>query len=743
MYSSALQLSEIENYLNSKGLECYIKGDEIEFPCPHGDCDTNRKHPNRKDFHCSINTQTGQYHCVKCGSKGNLITLKQHFGDYVPTVKYGKAKNNYASMYRDDYNQIANCCHWDLLNDFPEYKQYFLDRGISKSNITEYGLGCIKLYNKLWLTIPITQNYECVGLKLRRPPDDENRDPKYKFYHESPETAIFGGDELLESSSDSVLICGGELDKIIADQMDFGMPAISGINGEATFKDIWIETYLQGKRNIYICFDADETGHKATILLVDKLQAKCPNASIFKIVIPESLGEKADLTDANLAGITAKELLSSVEFMGGMEPIDVNSFEEMPIEKLEKILGMTIKYDNINKIVLFLAMLTTYTEEDQLNVFLNARSSSGKSYIVQEVAKLFPEEDILDFCKVTPKAFFYNEENMFINDDGEKCLNLSRKILIFYDQMDPQLQMNLRSLLSHDKKKLPYMNTNKGRNGANVAETVYILGFPSTFFCSANMQMDEQEQTRAFLLSPEITQEKINASIDLVGLKMDNKSAYDDYLNENKDRRLLIDRIRYIKNMDIRNINIPKKYKIAERFKEMFVRLEPRAQRDISHLGSLIKAVALLNAPFREITDDKDLVVLQNDVDQAFKLWGYLDRSQKYGISPQALDFYEDTILPAFKEKLKTGKTQGITLKELNSYNAKTTGVVLNINFCRNQYIPTLEASGLISLEKNPNNKKENLIIPLKLGEEQSQDSKENNNDKEGKTGINYEYRGR
>ena len=78
---------EVEKYLKDKGFDYFIKGEEIQFPCPHGDCDTNREHPEKKDFHCSINSVTGQYHCVKCGKSGNLTTLKQYFGD---TTKSGK-----------------------------------------------------------------------------------------------------------------------------------------------------------------------------------------------------------------------------------------------------------------------------------------------------------------------------------------------------------------------------------------------------------------------------------------------------------------------------------------------------------------------------------------------------------------------------------------------------------------------------------------------------------------------------
>lgn len=696
---------EVEEYLKTKNLDYYTNGEEIQFPCPHGDCDTNREHPNMKNFHCSINVVTGQYHCVKCGQSGNLTTLKRLFGD---TSSNKPSKKSYASTLRNP-EKIAKACHDDMVSNHREYVDYFTKRGISLTSMNSRRFGCGEFYHgKMWLTIPIEEN-DNTFLKLRRPPEEEDREPKYMVYPKGSVATVYGGDELLKSSSDSVLICGGELDKIIADQMNFGMPAISSTAGESTFKEAWIDKYLKGRRNIFICFDADNTGKDATESLAKLLMEKCPKASIFRIIIPENLGEHADLTDANLAGVTAKQLLESAEYLGGTKPINKDEFTELSIADLSKTLSLTIKHDDVNKAVIFLAMLSTYTEEDQLNVFLNARSSSGKSYLVQEVSKYFPSTDILVFGKVSPTAFYYNEEIKKVGDDGVVYIDLERKILIFLDQVNFLLQENLRSLLSHDEKRLPFLTTNKNKKGSNTAETIYLLGFPSSFFCSANMKMDEQEQTRAFLLSPEITQEKLEDGVDLAQLKMGNKTAFNKMLNENKERQLLIDRVYYIKELGIKEIVVPEEFKVAERFKKMFKQLQPRSQRDIQHLNSLIKAVTLLNAPFR-MASDGVLVAQQSDVDQAFDLWVPLNRSQKYGVSPQALDFYEQIILPAFKE----AKTS-LTMKNLHNYNLKATGAPLNQNFCRNQYISVLESAGLISYEKNPENGREMLITPLIL----------------------------
>lgn len=69
---------DVQRYLDKKGVDYTIRGDELLVDCFFGDCDSD-SHPN--EHHLSFNNRTGQYHCFKCGAKGNLITLKRHFGD--------------------------------------------------------------------------------------------------------------------------------------------------------------------------------------------------------------------------------------------------------------------------------------------------------------------------------------------------------------------------------------------------------------------------------------------------------------------------------------------------------------------------------------------------------------------------------------------------------------------------------------------------------------------------------------
>lgn len=698
---------EVLNYLREKGLD-YREiqgGKEIAFPCPFSGCDDDKR--TSEEFHCNINAETGCYYCHKCSAKGNLITLKKHFGN-LPKITPPKTPPKPSKPRTANPLKMAENCHKDL----PEkYRQYFRDRGITNENVDKYKFGYGEFYGQKWLTIPIIEHGECRLIKLRRLPESSDQS-KYRAWPEGSGSAVYGETELLRSNSDRVMLCGGELDRIIAEQMNFGMPVISGTAGEGTFKDEWIEKCFKGRREVYVCLDNDETGKKSTVEIGKRIAEKYPNISVFKVTIPEELGEHADLTDANTVGYTAKQLLETAELIAGAEPIDVSQFSEMTTNGLIAILNATIKHDNFNKVLLFLGMLSTYTSEDQMNIFLAAQSSSGKSYLVQQVLAYFPETDTKVFGKVTPTAFYYAQDLSTTDDSGLTIVDLERKILVFLDQMDYQLQENLRPLLSHDKKEISFLNTNRTHTGTNNAKEGIMRGFPSTFFCSANLQMDEQEQTRALIISPETSQAKIEAGIDLVQEKSYDRTSFNAMLTNSPQRKLLIDRVIYIKSLHIDNVIIPRSFGIEKRFKATVNgKLQPRHQRDIQHLNSLIKAFALLNAPTRE-RKGNDIVAKVQDVDAAFELWKYLNRSQEYGVSPETLEFYESIVYPCFQEqRSQNSAVVGVTMSNLSEY-CVGQGLPVKQEYWRKQHIPALKRAGLISEEKDINDKRNKIFVP-------------------------------
>lgn len=384
---------------------------------------------------------------------------------------------------------------------------------------------------------------------------------------------------------------------------------------------------------------------------------------------------------------------------------------EITLKEVNQVLSQTIKQDETNKSLLFLGMLSAFTENSQINISLNAPSSSGKTYLTQEVAKLFPEEDKVVFSNATPTALFYGKTG-FDKEREARIVDLERKILVFLEQPDTTLQTNLRSILSHDSKESIYYRTNRNQKGANRAEKIIIKGFPATVFCSASQQIDEQEATRALTLSPEITPEKIQSAIENI-LQKNADPTVSRQIENDPSRIALKERIRLIRDMHIDDIRIPDPSIIKDKFCEFTNgSFKPRHMRDIEHLTQIIKSIALLNIWHRE----KNGVYCANedDMNEAFRLWNDIAKTQELNITPYLYDFYENYIMGAYRLLPPEQRRFGISRQEIIQYHlAKTKILLSDANLLRN-ILPALRNSGLVSFAQHPNDRRQTLIIPSK-----------------------------
>lgn len=411
----------------------------------------------------------------------------------------------------------------------------------------------------------------------------------------------------------------------------------------------------------------------------------------------------------------------------------ITEFAEMTLDDVAKVLSLTIKDDDGNKKIVFLAMLSAYTDKSQINVSLNAPSATGKTYLATQIAKLFPAEDKIERSGASPTSFFYGEG---VEDKVRKAkiVSLKRKILIFYEQPNPALQEKLRALLSHDSREVVHSLTNK-KGGRNQTDTIIIEGFAATVFCSANMVLDEQETTRAILVSPESTEAKLKQAIHLQARRGSNEDEFDEWLESRPERLALMERIVAIRDEHINEIIIEDPGEIEQRFIKQLRALQPRHQRDMSHLQQLIKAIALLNVWHRRRSDGT-VVASKSDIDEAFKLWGEFFESQNLNLPPAVMAIYKKYIVPAYFDKFKHGsqnmqhamavKYIGVTPNEVSAYYVSQEGSILNSDHLNKQILPQLERSGIITRKKplkenedDFNDRRTRHIIPQQLTDEE------------------------
>lgn len=392
---------------------------------------------------------------------------------------------------------------------------------------------------------------------------------------------------------------------------------------------------------------------------------------------------------------------------------DQISFKPLRPQDLSRILGLTIKKDEENKVVTFLCQLSAYSENAQFNESFNAPSSTGKSYIPLETADLFPQEDVMKLGNCSPTAFFH-EQGAFNKETNVITVDLSRKIIIFLDQPHNALLERLRSLLSHDQKEMQSKITDKNQKGGNRTKTVIIRGYPSVIFCSASMQIDEQEATRFFLLSPEASQEKIREAVRQKIAKESDNAGFRSRLDEDPERRLLKERILAIRNEKIGEINIANPKDITERFLGQRKFMKPRHQRDVGRLLALVKAFSLLNLWWRE-RDGTTLTANSEDVEAAFGIWDKISLCQEMNLPPYVYKLYDEVILPAWEEKRqRTGDAdgQGLTRQEILKQHYEVYGRMMDGNQLRQQILPVLVTAGLISQEPHPIDRRKMLIYP-------------------------------
>ncbi len=705
----------IQEYLDSKQIEYKIRGKQLWTNCLFSTCDDDSR-PN--EYHLSFNVDTGQYYCQKCSSKGNLATLKQHFGDN-PVQDTPKLANQIRTAYRYT-KQIPQQVMDYLVNE----------RGLQEWLIADKQLGYGNFYGYNWITIPMGGNGDSQALKLRKLPWDDTNPNKY-MWSQKQSAMLFNGKELLASRSEDALICEGELDALMGLQQGL-CTAVSSTAGAATFKEDWL-AYFKYVKTVWICLDNDAQGEAGTKHISELFGEHRPDITVMQIKLPDSLGDKADLTDYFVRGEANPDKLFSdyAYHIGGEELIDTSDFTEMTIADLGAILSQTIVKDEENKCILFLGMLSAYTEQDQLNIFLNGPSSSGKTYLATEVAKYFPLDDIEQYASASPTAFIHRKPKIDPKT-GQSYVDCERKILIFLELPHHKLQANLRPLLSHDEKEIKFLTTDKNKRGGNDTKETVLRGFSATVFCSASMHMDEQEATRAILLSPDVNQEKLNAGIRLSALRNAHPEQYMQQIEANPARQLLKQRVRAIKRLRVNSVIIPNPEQVLNQFKVLTKNPKPRHQRDIAHLESLIKSVALLNA-WSRLDEHNNVIANTDDIKQALDLWKVVSASQELGIPPYAHNFYKSFIVPAFNEKndarnpdlLQQTGAIGLTRRELCKKHFELTGQMPNEDSLRKNILPTLEAAGLIVQEKDPTNGKQVLIYPKMDIEEHSGDDTE------------------
>jgi len=382
--------------------------------------------------------------------------------------------------------------------------------------------------------------------------------------------------------------------------------------------------------------------------------------------------------------------------------LDKYTADELGYDDLNKALSTTVFEDENVKIPLFLVNLLTFTEEEQRNVVLTGESSVGKTLNITESLWYFrhPNSDtIVGINDSTPRALIHSSNAIPVDDRNLKpidmtkepkkgdskeawdtwydlkrhiayFIDLSKKIVVFYDLPNYELLKNLRSLLSHDNQGnriCTYLVTDKVGSGSHRTKKVLIKGYFTALFASAFGEMDEQEVTRNYLLSPSDNPDKIKKGIDLQARKMTDPD-FNKWYETEPSRVGLKNRVQNVKEANITKVLF--KTEDMANLKEWFFKnvdnLSPKAQRDFPRLYALAEAWALLNFQLRERTPDNTCIYANStDIESAKRVYEPILKCNGLGLTPEEYAVWK-LIQKTFDENMTYVGT-GLRIQEIHN----------------------------------------------------------------------------
>ena len=273
-------------------------GTEWKVSCPVG---YQHEHGYDTNPSCTVNVSKGVFFCNVCGFKGNVHTLVKTVLQLSSEEAWfllgdglGIERPSTSVPTRPDIEVgLVAKYHTDLMKLTGPLRDVLKTRrGLNNETLKRFAIG----WNGDRVTIPVYDEFSnLVNFRLYKWNSDEDR---YKvinyeddFGNKYGEARIFGIENLVDDSIDTVVWCEGEMDRLVAEQ--HGFPTVCATSGAGTWRAEWAK-YVRKKKRIIIAQDNDEAGREATKRLCEHMH---PHVNVSYLNWPEDFPNKGDITD--------------------------------------------------------------------------------------------------------------------------------------------------------------------------------------------------------------------------------------------------------------------------------------------------------------------------------------------------------------------------------------------------------------------------------------------------------------
>jgi 5S rRNA maturation endonuclease (ribonuclease M5) len=293
---------DLEAYLLGKGLRVKRSGTQLYTTCVF--CHEAPEKRGRLYLDDASDETRGLYFCFLCNEKGNIHTLRKHFGD--PPLDdeqslrgdrsrriLSAATQYYASNLTDEvrsYLRTSRGLTDETIEKFQfgwasrgsNLARHLKDLGFEWDEILATGLAKVMdgkkvadffqdviVFPYLVAGSPVQIRCKEIGGKYRTPPGQ----PARLFNTD----AVWGAKE--------VILCEGEIDAMSLTQIGYHAVAVPGA---AIWQDPW-NGYFDGANRVFIMYDPDEVGQTNSLKVTEALGAKAKNVVL---PVPEDRSQK-------------------------------------------------------------------------------------------------------------------------------------------------------------------------------------------------------------------------------------------------------------------------------------------------------------------------------------------------------------------------------------------------------------------------------------------------------------------
>jgi len=391
---------------------------------------------------------------------------------------------------------------------------------------------------------------------------------------------------------------------------------------------------------------------------------------------------------------------------------------------------------------------STYTNNPQ-NLGIMAPSSTGKTHPISQCIRLFPEDDVWILAGATARSFIYLRGKLYdkhchncieedvralglaekserdyekktmlkrelieLLDGAKSVIELSRKILVFYEPPPIDLWVNLKATLSHDAKDVEFQVKIKE---SRYTKNIVLRGWPATVFASAKDEAKwdiwDELESRFHIVSPSMTEKKYRAAINLIAKEESlPPEAQKYYFPREQWDEAKTAVLKVKKNID--ELYFPFKFQaqdpiwvpFGENLGRHYPAVKATDMREARRFYGYMKMSTLVNSerrPRLQWNDKTSVICIGEDFHNAERLFG----RSSFGVTPYKSTFFKTIFLPCYEAAVDK---DWILVDDILAYERKQGKVTFTRRAITNM-LDELENRGLVASKQDQGDRRRNL----------------------------------